>query len=196
MIVGHIGAAYAAKRVSPRSSLAMLMIATFAPDILREILLYLEVPFFEANLYSHASPWCLELSLVCGFLVWLVTSDRISGVTATLVAFSHIPLDAISGHKLLWYWGPHGLNLERWWQYNFLLQVTLLLGGWYLIRHRPAPRWATNAMVIGALILGQFALEMGEISARPWLRRCLAYPFAQCTDTNLFTTKWAVTPFW
>ena len=196
MIIGHVGAAYAARRAWPGVSLPALLAASFAPDLFREVLLGADVPYFEANLYSHASPWCFELALACAFATWLFTSDRAAAFAVSVMVVSHVVLDAISGRKLLWYWGPHGLWMERYWPIDLLIQGALLLIGWWLIRRTRAPRLATNGMIAGALVITQFVVSMGQVSQRPYAARCLAYPFRPCRNEDLLTTRWNVLPFW
>jgi hypothetical protein len=39
----------------------------------------------------------------------------------------------------------------------------------------------------------QFAVLMLELNARPYMYRCLAYPFSNCDDTSELTRRWAGT---
>ena len=57
MIIGHLGLAFAAKRPWGSVPLLVLVIATFAPDILRESFARAGMGSLQANLYSHVLPW-------------------------------------------------------------------------------------------------------------------------------------------
>ena len=196
MIIGHIGVALGAKRVWPRLPLGLLLAATFAPDLWREVLAAFGLHWRLTNLYSHALPWSLVLAVVVGAATWMLRRDRAAGMAAAGLVASHILLDMISGDKPLWEGNTVGLAVQNFQQLELLIEALLLLTGWKLVWRLygsgRSTRWALPAM----LVAFQAAYLLGGMSQRPYQTRCLAYPMGPCTDTSWLTMKWNTTPFW
>ena len=196
MIIGHVGVAFAAKWRWPRISLAALLLATFAPDILRELLAAFLMPLAQANLYSHGLPWSALLAIGAGALAWAVLKDRTAGFVVFWMVLSHVALDMISGNKPLWNNGPEGIDLGHVEQVELVVESFLLLMGWYLLRRVAVPRWLKQWSVPVLLIALQVVSLAGSISQRPYASRCLASPLAACSEDSWITKRWETTPFW
>ena len=195
MIIGHIGVAFAA-RWRWRIPLGALLVATFAPDLLREVFAAAGFPWRETNLYSHALPWSAILAAAAGAVAWKALEDRTAGTVIFATVLSHIALDMISGNKPLWRNGPTGRGLERVEQVELILEAGLMLAGWYLLRRTRQPRWAVHWSLPLFLIAFQTADLLGSISRRPYNTRCLASPLGRCTGGSVIARRWNTTPFW
>ena len=197
MIIGHIGVAFGAKWRWRRVPLAALLVATFAPDILREVFAAAGFPWRQSNFYSHALPWSAILAVVAGALAWKALQDGTAGLVVFGVVLSHVALDMISGNKPLWSNGPTGLDFEHVEQVELIIESGLMLVGWYLLRRAEQSRWAEHWTLPTFLIAFQMVYLLGSISQRPYATRCLASPLGACTDASLLTKRWNTTaPFW
>ena len=198
MIIGHIAVAYAAKARWQRVPLGALLVATFAPDLLREAFASAGFDWRRANLYSHGLPWCALLAASAGLLAWKALEDRTraAGVVIAGLVLVHIALDLISGNKDMGPGGPVGLNLESFQQFELVIEGGLLLVGWWVMRRAIAPRWATHAAMPALLILLEATYLAGSMSLRPYNTRCLASPLAACTERSWLTMRWNTRPLW
>ena len=197
MIIGHIGVAYAAKARWPRVPLGALLVATLAPDILREVFASAGLNWRQTNLYSHGFPWFLLLAVAAGLLGWKALEDRTrtGGYLIAGVILTHVALDLLSGNKDMGPGGPVGLYVESIQQLELVIEGGLVLAGWRLMRRSVAPRWSTHWTMPAALILVQTTYLAGSMSLRPYRTRCLASPVAECTDSSWLTTRWNTRPF-
>lgn len=161
MIVGHVGIAAAAKSAWRRTSFPWLLVGCAAPDLV-------DVGFAIARvcnpygLYSHTVPAAALLAAVIGGTAFLTTDSRATGLATALMVLLHLPPDLITGHKIFWPGGPMlGLNVYEHPQLDFLIEVPILIIGWWLLRRsRSAPRWATSMLVLVVLVAGQGALDL------------------------------------
>jgi hypothetical protein len=196
MIIGHVGVAFAAKWRWRRIPLGALLVATFAPDILRQVFAALTFPWQQTNFYSHALPWSALLAVAAGVLAWMALTDRTAGMVIGAVVLSHIALDMVSGNKPLWSNGPVGLDLDDVEQAELVIESALMLIGWFLLRRAGPPRWTRH----WALPLFLIALEtvnlVGSISRRPYETRCLASPIGTCSNASFLTKRWNTRPLW
>lgn len=181
MIVGHIGAAFAARWRWPRAPFGWLLVATMAPDIARLILdLTTQAPW-QRNEYSHFLPWSALLAGLLAAVCWGALRKRDAAVAVGVLVLSHIALDMISGQKPLWVRGPRGLNFEYYQQLEFVIEAGLVSSGWRLLRQSPAPlRWATSRSVLAILLVFQAVHLIGAFYARPYATRCFEYPVRPC----------------
>jgi hypothetical protein len=196
MIIGHVGVAFGAKWRWQRLPLGALLVATFAPDILREVFAAAGLPWRLTNFYSHALPWSALLAMAAGALAWKLLHGRTAGFVVFGVVLSHIALDMISGSKPLWSNGPAGLDLGDVEQVELIIEAGLCLVGWYLVRRASTSRFVTHWALPVLLIVFQAVVLLGSISRRPYATRCLASPFGACTDASWLTQRWNTTPFW
>lgn len=197
MIIGHIGVAYATKGRWPRIPLGALLVATFAPDLLRELFASAGLGWRQTNLFSHGVPWCLILAAAAGLLGWKSLADRtrMAGFVIAGLVLSHIALDLISGNKDMGPGGPVGLYVESIQPLELLIEGGLVLAGWWLMRRSVAPRWATHWAMPALLILVETTYLAGTMSLRPYRTRCLASPMAACTNRTWLTRQWNSRPF-
>jgi hypothetical protein len=178
MFIGHFGVALAAKRIAPRSSLALFVLAAEFLDLLWPVFLLLGLehvrvvpgitkvqPFdFYDCPYSHSLTMVLRWALAVGLIYYLLRRYvRGAWVLAALVV-SHWVLDFIS-HRPdmpLSPGGPKvGLGLWNSWPASISAEVLLFGGGlWlYLSCTRARDRvgvWALWSLV-ALLLLGWMA---------------------------------------
>jgi hypothetical protein len=158
VITGHLGVAAAVRSVRRDASLLWLVAAALVPDVV-DIMFALAGVCNPYGLYSHTIPVVVLLAAVLGGVAFLATGRPGIGLATALVVVLHLPLDFITGHKLFWPGGEMlGLGLYGWPLMDFLLEVPIALGGWWLLRRSGAgPRWAT----IGGAALVLVALQVG-----------------------------------
>lgn len=129
MFVGHFGVAFAAKRVAPRTSLAVLVAAGTLLDLIWPVLVLLGVekvridpgntaftPLdFVSYPWSHSATLALLWSILFGLGVLFASRDRAGALVCGLLVASHWVLDFVS-HRAdlpLWPGGPR-LGLGLW----------------------------------------------------------------------------------
>ena len=110
MFVGHYGVALAAKRVAPRVSLGVLLMASQLVDLIWPVLLLLGIehvrvvpntnPFlrlsFESYPWTHSLAMGIVWALLAGSIYAAMRRDRASGVIVGLLVLSHWVLDWIT----------------------------------------------------------------------------------------------------
>ena len=180
MLIGHVGAAYAARRRWPAAPLAWLVFASFAPDIWRIVLADSGYRWWPSNTYSHALPWSGIIAVVVASMAWLVLANGRAALAIGAVSASHVALDMISGWKPLWIGGPVGLDLYHVELVEFALEAVLLWAGWRLLRPTTVPRWIVSRRMLVLLLAVQAAYSWTAYSARPAGTRCWTHPFAPC----------------
>ncbi len=165
MIIGHLGITAALGTVlrAPirTARLIALCAAAFAPDVV-DGLLVLVGECNPVGLYSHTIPVvALEAAIVGGLALLLTNSRATAALFATLVVL-HPVGDFFTGSKLLWPAGDlHGLNLYDRPMIDFLLESSLAVGGWWLIRRATlAPRWAVSKWTLAAFLVAQGLLDL------------------------------------
>ena len=161
MIVGHLGTAGAAHAARRDSSLGWLLVAALTPDLV-DGLFVLGRTCNPHGLYSHTLPAAALIAAVTGALAYFATGRRATGALCVLMALSHLPLDYITGRKLFYPGGELlGLSLYENAAADFVLEATMAVGGWWLVRRgRDAPRWASGWLALGALLALQGALDI------------------------------------
>ena len=180
MIIGHVGAALAARVHERTAPFAVLLAASFAPDLLRLALLAGGAGRADANLYSHVLPWSLALVVVSWTTSWLVWRGSSSAMMIALLVASHIALDFVSGKKELWRGGPTGLDLGALEQYEFLLEGALLCLGWVLSRRAEPGRWFVRRRLLAGLLALEAVYLAWGFTQRPWATRCIEHPWRPC----------------
>lgn len=110
MFIGHFGAALAAKRLAPRTSLGVLFVAAQLPDVIWPVLLLAKTEIVEIKpgdtaftpLHFVSYPWSHSLLMVAltgavaGALYAWRTGYRAGGAVIALLATSHWGLDWLS----------------------------------------------------------------------------------------------------
>lgn len=159
MIVGHLGIAGAVHAGRRDSSLLWLLGAAMAPDVV-DALFVLAGSCNPSGLYSHTLPAAALIAAVTGALAYFATGSRVTGVLSALLVLAHLPPDYVTGHKLFWPGGElMGLGLYDYPLIDFVLEAFIAAGGWWLVRRRSTPRWATGWLVLAALLVVQGTLD-------------------------------------
>jgi hypothetical protein len=169
MFIGHFGVAFAAKRATPRTSLAVLVAATALLDLIWPVLVLTGVETvrvdpgntaftpldFTSYPWSHSAATTVLWSALFGAAVLAATRDRVAAWISGLVVASHWVLD-LASHRPdlpLWPGGPKvGLGLWSSVPATLAVEGALFAGGvWiYLRATRPRDRvgrWALAGLV-------------------------------------------------
>ena len=163
MITGHIGVAFGAKATRGRASLGWLLVATVAPDIVDFIAGFSGI-CNPGGLYSHAFPAVLVVALIVGAAAGWHTRNSATVFLAMGLVFLHLPLDYITGLKYLWPGSPIvGLYIYRWPALDFVVEVPVVVAGWWILRRSAAaPEWAASVMTVVLLIAIQASLNITQ----------------------------------
>jgi membrane-bound metal-dependent hydrolase YbcI (DUF457 family) len=159
MIIGHLGVALGAKSMKRDGSLLWMVVAAYAPDFV-DICLGTFLKLCTQNgEWSHSLPAAGVLASLLGLGCLLWTGDRALALVVAALVVVHVPPDYLTGHKVLWPGGPAvGLRLYQFPVVDFLLELPLIVAGWWLVRRaRVEPRWVGGWWALGALILAQAA---------------------------------------
>ena len=156
MIIGHLGVALAARGQWPVVTLFWLLGVSIAPDLL-DVGYALSGICSPYGLYSHAIPAAALTGAVLGGIAFLATGSRAAGMLTAGVVLAHLPLDFVTGNKIFWPGGTLlGLRLYQRPLLDFLVEVPIALGGWWMLRRRGnGPQWA----IIGAAALGLVVVQ-------------------------------------
>ena len=174
--------------------MVVLLIATFIPDLVRELLLALGQPIHPSNVMSHSLPWVLLLACASGLLIQGIVPIHRAGLVVGGLVLLHAAFDIVSGTKPVWTGGPRGFDLNDTWLLELLIESALLVAGWLYMR-RGAPRhWYTRWPVPASLVVLELAFLLANVTTRPWHTRCLAYPFGECADAPWYRARWNVPP--
>lgn len=168
MIVGHLGVVAAAGGRWPVVPLVWLVAAAIAPDLLD--VAYAVVGLCSPyGLYSHTIPAAALTGAVLGGVAFLATGSRAAGLLVAGAVLAHLPLDFVTGRKIYWPGGPLvGLDLYRRPLLDFLVEVPVMLAGWWLLRRSgQAPRWATLGIVALGLVLMQGTFDALHRTLKP-----------------------------
>ncbi|HET9012477.1 MAG TPA: hypothetical protein VFN38_11720 [Gemmatimonadaceae bacterium] len=168
MITGHLGVAAAARSRWPTVSLAWLLPAAFAPDLLDVGYAFAGIcsPY---GLYSHTVPAAALAAAVLGGLAFLATGSRIGGCVVAAVVMAHLPLDLVTGFKIYWPGGPLlGMYLYERPLLDFAAEAPVVLAGWWLLRRTgKGPRWASLAVTALGLVLLQGTFDLLHRGLKP-----------------------------
>jgi len=161
VIAGHLGIAGAAHAARRDSSLGWLLVAAMTPDLVDGLFVVART-CNPHGLYSHTLPAAVLTAAVMGAVAYFATDRRSTGALCVLMALSHLPLDYITGRKLFWPGGELlGLSLYENPAADFVLEASMALGGWWLVRRgRDAPRWASAWLALGAMLALQGVMNI------------------------------------
>ncbi len=184
MFVGHFGLAFAAKRASPRSSLATLFAATAFLDLVWPVLVLAGIekvriepgitafsPFdFVSYPWSHSAAMALLWSVLFGGVVLAATRDRASALVSGALVFSHWVLDLIV-HRPdlpLWPGGPR-VGLGLWYSVAATLAVegALFVAGVWIYSTATQARDRIGRWALGALIVFLAAAYLSGLDGSP-----------------------------
>ncbi len=168
MITGHLGVAAAARGRWPVVSLLWLLPISIAPDLL-DVGYGMMGICSPYGLYSHTVPAAALTGAVLGGIAFLATGSRAAGLLTAAVVLAHLPLDLVTGHKIFWPGGPLiGLRLYDRPLLDFLCELPVTLGGWWLLRRDPrAPRWATAGVAALLLVSVQGTFDLLHRGIKP-----------------------------
>src|SRR6266404_408716 len=142
MFIGHFGVALTAKRIAPRTSLALLILAAEFLDLIWPVFLLLGIehvrvvpgitkvqPFdFYDYPFSHSLTMALRWALAVGLIYFLVRRYARGAWTLAVLVVSHWVLDFIV-HRPdlpLWPGGPKvGLGLWNSWAASISVELLL-----------------------------------------------------------------------
>jgi membrane-bound metal-dependent hydrolase YbcI (DUF457 family) len=166
MYVGHVGAALAAKRFRPSIALALLVVATYAPDWV-DAGLCLAGKSNPVEMLSHSIPAVAFLALAALAGYGIGTRDWTGGTVLATVVVSHMFLDWITGNKPTWPGGPMiGLELYSHPIADFVAEAVVISMGGVLYARTLAPRkrpWVSVSVMLGALLLIQLAIDIAHL---------------------------------
>lgn len=164
MYVGHVGAALAAKRFRQSIGLALLVVATYAPDWV-DAGLCLAGKSNPIEMLSHSIPAVAFLAIVALAGYGIFARDWKGGTVLATVVVSHMLLDWITGNKPTWPGAPMiGLQLYSHPIADFVAEAVVIGIGGVLYARTLAPRkrlWVS--MMLGALLLIQLAIDIAHL---------------------------------
>jgi membrane-bound metal-dependent hydrolase YbcI (DUF457 family) len=168
VITGHLGIAGAVRSRWRDVSLLWLLPASIAPDIL-DVVLAAGGICSPYGLYTHTLPAATLLGALLGGIAFLSTGSRTAGLVVLSVVLLHLPADFVTGRKLFWPGGPlMGLDLYRRPALDFLVELPVLVGGWWLLRRAgAAPRLATSLAAVCALVAVQGVFDLMSKAVKP-----------------------------
>jgi hypothetical protein len=166
MIVGHVGIAYGARALDrreegARAPLLWLLAASVAPDML-DGLFALGRYCNPEGVFTHSLPAVAILATIFGVAAFLHTRSVTSALLVAALVMLHLPPDYLTGRKALWAGGPvAGLYIYRWGWLDFLAELPLVIGGWWMLRRaRFRPRWVVSGLALAALLAVQLAFDV------------------------------------
>lgn len=179
MIAGHLGVALAARSLRRDAPLVWLLAAAIAPDLADGV--FALVRFCSPNgSYSHSIPASVVLAGLAAGSSLILTRNRGAAAVVGAVVLSHLPLDLITGEKVLWPGGlVHGLYLYRFPIWDFVVELPVVVVGWLLLRRSGVgPSWATSVVAVAALTLLQAAADLAKPYPLPLLQSACEVPSA------------------
>ncbi len=147
---------------------AALLLASLTPDVVDAV--YWAVGFCSPyGLYSHTVHAVVLEAAVVGGIALLATGSRTVALTFAIVVLLHMPADYFTGRKLFTPGGEiFGLRLYERPVVDWVLEVSIAMGGWWLLRRGGrAPRWAVSIRALVLVVLLQTTLDA---MARPGRR--------------------------
>jgi membrane-bound metal-dependent hydrolase YbcI (DUF457 family) len=151
MYAGHLGVALAARGLCREESLATLIVASIATDL---VVAGLDIGGVDvpAGLSPHSIPGTLALGLVLGAIVLAFTRSGRRATFVGLVVLSHTLADYVTSYLPTWPDGPRvGLFLYRFPIADLVIECAVIFVGWWVYRRGLAAKvrnsWATWAML-------------------------------------------------
>ncbi|HKO56195.1 MAG TPA: metal-dependent hydrolase [Thermoanaerobaculia bacterium] len=194
MFIGHHAAAFAAKRLAPRTQLAWLFVATTLLDLLWPVCLLLGIeratvrphppsPFLNLDFVSY--PWTHSLlmtllwSVLAALVYWLITHYTAGAVVIGIGVFSHWVLDWVTHipDMPLWPGGPkYGLGLWKWPMATIVIESLMLIAGVIIYVRATRPRRRRGTIILAVLVVFLFvAYALSIVSPPPPSERALAW---------------------
>ena len=167
----------AARARWPRVPLALLAVASVAPDIVDLALAALHA-CGRAGLYSHSLPAATALAILVGAAAAFWWRSPTAGWVAAAMVLLHLPADYITGLKIVWPGGPIiGLNLYSHPMADFALEALVALAGWRYLRARVfSTSGLTRGLAVAALVATQAAIDAASYAGVVKPNGCAAAP--------------------
>lgn len=162
--MGHLGAALAARSMTPRIALPLLLAAALGPDLLEIVSGFAGA----AGDWIHSIPAMAALALCAGAIYGGLRKQWQAGALLGALALTHPLFDLITSRVPAWPGGPQvGLHLYLFDVGDFLLETALVTVGWLLyLKTLPRERrgcWAAWAM-LAALVGFQLIFQLMPIT--------------------------------
>ncbi len=151
MYMGHLGVALGTQRISGRSPLWLLLVASVLPDLVNAFSGFTPWHAFAIE-YSHTLGGVLVLAAVMAVVGALVARSVAVALVAGALVISHLLLDFVTSRVSLWPGGPVvGAGLYSHPVADFVVEVVVILVGVYLYS-RAAKVSVRRAPVIGMAV--------------------------------------------
>lgn len=154
MFMGHLGIALGAKGFRRDISLTLLCLAAVGPDLV-DFALEGNGHANGAGLWTHSLLAMLSYAAILFAAYAFTTHNYKAALVVGLVAASHVLVDLITSHMILWQGGPPlGLHLYLHRFADLLLESAVVLVGWLLyLRTLPGKHRVSIASVAILLVL-------------------------------------------
>jgi hypothetical protein len=166
MISGHLGIAYGVRALDKREPracvpLLWLLATAVAPDLMDGVYALGKVCNPDGAL-SHSLPAVAILAVVFGVAAFIHTRSMTTAWIVAGMVVLHLPPDYITGTKSLWPGGPAaGLYIYRWPWLDFLVEVPVIIAGWWMLRRtRFQPRLAVSVLALAAMLSVQTVFDL------------------------------------
>ena len=173
MIVGHFGFAYGVRALDTRepdaaAPLLWLLAAAVAPDLLDGVYA-LRHYCNPDDVMSHSLPAVGILAAAFGVASLLHTRNVTTALLVAGLVIFHLPPDYLTGRKSLWPGGPvAGLYIYRWSWLDLLVEVPVIVGGWWMLRRtRFTPRIAVSGLALATMLTVQCTLDLHTAIREP-----------------------------
>lgn len=175
MTVAHFGVALGLRSFQDArdgtATVVALLGASLLPDLM-DIGYFLLAICNPYGLYSHTiHAVVLQAAAVSG-IAYLATGSRNTALLFVIVVLLHPLGDLVTGRKLVVPGGEmYGYRLYDRPLVDFLLEVSLVVGGWALLRQRqPVPGWATGYRFLTFMVALQVAFGVRAAARLPGLK--------------------------
>jgi len=184
LFVGHFAVAFAAKRITPRASLALLVVATQLADIIWPVLLALGVEQvridpgntaftaldFVSYPYSHSLVLLALWGVILGVVSRRAVRHRAAVAIVAALAVSHWVLDWVT-HRPdmpLYPGGPRvGLGLWNSIPATLAIELAMFAGGIWVYTRETRPRDAAGRWGFAALIAVLLVIYLSGLAVPP-----------------------------
>ena len=159
MFMGHLGVALGAKGARKDVSLLLLCLAAVAPDLI-DFTAMVRYPN-GAGLWTHSIAAMVAYAVLFFAAYFITTRKTDAALIVGAVAASHVLLDLITSHMVLWQGGPPlGLHLYLQRLADLCLESAVVLAGWlwYVRSLAPQRRYSVASVSILVILLAMQGL--------------------------------------
>lgn len=151
MFMGHLGVALATKRLPTKAPLWILLVASVSPDLVDAFSGFTPWHAF-ADQYSHTLYGIAVLTAFMVSVCALVTRDTGASLLAGVLVVSHLLLDFVTSHIILWPSGPVvGAGLYSYPVADFIVELAVIVIGLCVYN------WKVRARLRDPALIGMFA---------------------------------------